>query len=89
MKLEILQDSSKSPPYPFRIKVETLMDLATLAEQRRSVVVPTMSVWEKPRPAAFLLRLPGWELFKLFNAGIYLYEKGRGIWLESLKYYQS
>jgi hypothetical protein len=89
MEVEILQDTSKFPSCPFRVRVETLKELAELAFLKKAVVIPTLPAWSKPKPASFLLSLQGRVLLKLLNAGIYIYEKKVGIWLESLKYYQS
>lgn len=59
-------------------KVKTLRKLAELAELKKAVIVPAFWIWNQPRPAAFILRLQGWEILKLLNAGMYVYEKKTG-----------
>ena len=55
-------------------KVETLQELESAMNNRRAVVIPG-TVWEKPKPAAVIIQLPGTALVKLFKKGIYLYER--------------
>lgn len=52
-----------------------LADLADLAREKRSVVVPGTGAWEKPRPAAFLFNLPGRVLYNDFLRGMYVWER--------------
>jgi len=50
-------------------------DLKLLSEFRMAVVCPSLICWAKPKPAAFMINLPGHVLANLFTAGIYVYEK--------------
>jgi len=56
-------------------QIDSLDSLYRAACERRSVVCPTVHVWRCPRPAAFVLNLPGSVLRAMFQAGLYLYEK--------------
>lgn len=55
--------------------VHSLRELHSLALGRRSVVVPSSRGFGKPRPAAFMINLPGMILLDLFQKGMYLYKK--------------
>ena len=55
-------------------KIRTLEDLRDVVSSRRSVVVPEYRVWDKPRPAAFVINLSGQILLSLMNKGMYVYE---------------
>ncbi len=58
--------------------VTTLAELADAAEKRQSVVCPSASVWRKPRPAAFMIHLPGAVLIRALSIGMYIYQpKGK------------
>jgi len=56
-------------------RIVDLDDLFALAQSHRSVVVPKLSVWKKPRPAAFMMNLTGQVLLELITAGMYEYKK--------------
>lgn len=56
-------------------RIKTLEQLQALAEQKRSVVVPDVYCWRRPRPAAFVINLAGSVLVRLFASGMYIYEK--------------
>ena len=56
-------------------KIETLKQLQKAANQKRSVIVPQSHAWEKPKPAIVLLHQQGISLLKLFDFGMYIYEK--------------
>lgn len=43
---------------------------------RRSVVVPSSHSYKKPLPAATFMNLSGELLLRLFQDGMYIYEKG-------------
>ena len=53
-------------------RIRTVERLADAAIQRRAVVIPG-TVWEKPKPAAVILYLPGEVILRLMDRGIYLY----------------
>lgn len=57
-------------------RVTTLAELALLSEAKRSVICPKHPAWNRPRPAAWMIQLPGAMLLGLFAAGMYVYEKG-------------
>lgn len=60
-------------------QVCTLEQLDIVREFRCSVWVPRSSGFTKPRPAAFVIQLPGTVLLNLFKMGMYVYEpKKRG-----------
>ena len=44
-------------------------------KSKKAVVVPKGSNWSKPRPAAFMINLPGVVLLRLFDLGMYIYNK--------------
>jgi len=56
-------------------RINGLEELQQAALNRRAVVIPHSWVWRKPKPAAVIINLPGSVLIRLFNMGIYLYEK--------------
>ena len=56
-------------------RVLSLVDLHNLAEGRRAVHCPAARCWAKPRPAAFIIHLPGIVIHRLILAGLYLYQK--------------
>ena len=58
-----------------KVKVSALDHLADLCYKKRSVVVPESGPWRKPRPAAFMINLPGAVLLRLFEMGMHVYEK--------------
>lgn len=55
--------------------ISTLWQLQRAAKSKKSVIVPEGFVWSKPRPAAFMIHLPGIILLKLFDLGMYIYKK--------------
>ncbi len=55
-------------------RITNLEELDVVRHQKRSIVVPG-TVWDKPRPAAFVMNLQGHRLLPLFRKGMYLYEK--------------
>lgn len=59
-------------------RVTTLEGLAYLRSERKSVICPTYPVWRfpKPRPAAWIIQLPGAMLLNMMECGLYVYEKG-------------
>lgn len=59
-------------------RVYALWELKQWVRCRRSVFVPTSFAWRKPRPAAFMINLPGTVLLDLFHMGMYVYEKKGG-----------
>jgi hypothetical protein len=59
-----------SGPFPVR----SLKHLVLAIEKKKAVIVPN-TVWAKPKPAAVMINLPGAILYKLFEKGMYIYEK--------------
>lgn len=56
--------------------IRTLEHLNAARDQRRSVHCPKWRNFAKPRPAAFMMHLPGDVLLRLFRAGMFVYKKG-------------
>ena len=57
--------------------IRTLTGLKAAVKKRKAVVVPkSMTVWDRPKPAAVMIHLSGEILFKLFSMGMYIYKKG-------------
>jgi hypothetical protein len=52
-----------------------LNDLYAAAHDRRAVVVPSHICFSKPRPAEFTINMAGSVLLRLFDAGMFVYEK--------------
>ena len=63
-------------------RINSLNDLAYMAERKKAVVVPKSHAWRKPRPAAFMIHLPGVCILRLFDAGMYKYIKTDDIVIE-------
>ena len=55
--------------------IKTLADLFAVSRQHKAVVVPHHAAWNKPKPAAFMIHLPGIQLLALFRIGMYVYDK--------------
>jgi hypothetical protein len=56
-------------------RISTLLQLKEAADQRKAVVVPKSHPWSKPKPAIVLLHQPGITLLRLFDLGMYVYQK--------------
>ncbi len=56
-------------------KIMSLDHLQDLVYKKRAVIIPKSWSWNRPRPAAFMIHLPGTVLLGLFEIGMYLYEK--------------
>lgn len=56
-------------------KIETLALLRFYALSKRSVIVPTSCWHQKPIPAAVVLNMQAICVLRLFDRGMYLYEK--------------
>ena len=56
-------------------KVNSLKHLYLLALNRQAVICPEYPPWRKPTPAAFIIRLQGTVLFRMFEKGMYIYQK--------------
>jgi hypothetical protein len=54
-------------------QVTTLARLSELAKEKRSVSVPYMSM--KYKPCAFIISMPGYLIQRMFERGMYVYEK--------------
>lgn len=54
--------------------LRSLAELEAAAWCRRAVYVPSLLVFAKPRPAAWIMRLQAYEVQRLLEAGMYLYE---------------
>ena len=61
--------------YREHIRVYSLWDLKSLVSQKRSVVCPTWVGFMRPRPAAFVMNMTGDVLLRMFDDGMYVYEK--------------
>lgn len=57
------------------IKVSTLEDLWKAVEYHKAVVCPDSPCFNKPRPAAVIINLQGTLILRLFQLGMYIYEK--------------
>jgi hypothetical protein len=55
-------------------KVKSLNHLKQLSLERRAVVCPKLSCWNKPHPAAFVINLSGFVLCNLLFSGMFVYE---------------
>ena len=58
-------------------QITSLHDIYVLALQKRAVYTPDSPRCPKPKPAAFVIRMTGFMILYLLNAGLYVYEKGR------------
>jgi len=58
-------------------RITTLQHLVRVMEHRGSVVCPSLFCWSKPRPAAFILQLPGRVIHRLLHAGLFFYDRPR------------
>lgn len=54
-------------------RINTLEELYEAAQAKRAVVLPWRG--RPPRPAAWVINLPGFLLYRELKEGIYLYEK--------------
>ena len=57
-------------------RVTTLAELALLSGAKRSVICLNHRAWDRPRPAAWIIQLPGAMLLNMMECGMYVYEKG-------------
>jgi len=57
-----------------RNRIKTIHELDYAANNHKAVIIPG-TVWEKPKPAAVILHLPGKVILNLIDHGIYLYTK--------------
>lgn len=55
-------------------RILTIEELEAAMHDRRAVIIPG-TVWEKPKPAAVIIHLPGAVLLRLFKQGMFLYER--------------
>jgi hypothetical protein len=55
-------------------KINTIKELKEVADNRKSIIIPKSRVWNMPKPASFLIQLPGIILVKLLEQGIYIYQ---------------
>jgi hypothetical protein len=56
-------------------RINNLQELRQACEESRSVVVDRFYGWEKPKPAVFTLNQQGAVLLRMFNNGMFIYEK--------------
>jgi len=54
-------------------QIVTLGELLKASQDRKAVYVPSSSSWKKPKPAAFIIGLPGRMLVRLFQQGMFIY----------------
>lgn len=60
-------------------RVTTLDGLSYLASEKRAVFCPgSAGAWIMPRPAAWVIQLPGAMLLNMMSCGMYVYEKKGG-----------
>ena len=57
------------------LKIYTLWQLDMAVKSKKAVFVPEGFVWSKPKPAAVMINLPGAVLLRLFDKGMYIYNK--------------
>ena len=57
------------------LPIMTLDGLHAAAIKKRSVIVPALHPWKKPRPAAFIMHLQGTVIRRLLNSGMYYYKR--------------
>ena len=57
------------------VRVETLQQLGELRRRRRSVWAPSTGMLAKPRPAAFVMCLQAEIVLRLFEMGLYVWER--------------
>jgi len=55
------------------LKVKTLEDLWLLERKRKAVYCPKAFNFRHPKPAAFIMNLPGFLIFQLIIQGLYVY----------------
>jgi hypothetical protein len=55
------------------VQIRNLQDLHDAVKAHVAVVVPHWESFRKPKPAAFMIHLPGERLLWMFNSGMYVY----------------
>jgi len=60
--------------YNWENRIHDLNDLHASAQRKEAVVVPGTN-WANPKPAAFMINLPGSVLCRLFNRGMFIYRR--------------
>jgi len=55
--------------------ITTLQELRDCSIRKKSVIVPSLHCWSKPRPAAVVINLQGSIIVKMFECGIFEYKK--------------
>lgn len=63
----------KCQPGPVGQRIMDLSVLVSIANVRRSVICPNFPGFDRPRPAAFVIRMPGSALYRMMLSGLYLY----------------
>lgn len=58
-------------------QILTLLQIKDAACEKRSLICPLWSGFKRPRPAAFVINLPGDIILKMMMTVLYLYEKRR------------
>ena len=56
-------------------RVYTLADIKAAAEEKRAVICPLSAAWKNHAPASFIFNLPGCQIQRLLEMGLYLYPK--------------
>jgi hypothetical protein len=54
-------------------RITTLYQLRTLALNKRAVICPKLEPWKKPKPAAFVINLPGLVIERMISSGMFLH----------------
>ena len=49
--------------------------LKAACQNNRAVICPSSRCWNRPRPASFIANLPYWEVWRLIELGLHIYEK--------------
>lgn len=57
-------------------KICTLHEIREAANERRSLICPSLHAWNRNTPAGFVLSLQGHLIAQMIDAGLYLYPKG-------------
>ena len=55
--------------------IRTLDDLVDAELSNRAVVVAGWRNFKRPTPAAFIMNMPGWIIYRMIRGGMFLYEK--------------
>lgn len=54
-------------------RINTIEQISEAASKRQSLVVPTSICFCKPRPAAWIIHMSGYQICRLLSLGLYVY----------------